>query len=266
MSWVDFVYEFNKKFFNPTALSAQQTEFLNFKQDNMTVAEAVRKFERLAKLCPYLVPTEEQRVKRMLEMFRPDISLSVEGGLDPPTTTTDCIERAYRAEHRLNQLKEIRNRMYENKRKQNNQGNNQNRGQLTNQSQGQNKNNNKRKGNGQANRDTRQSAPKRSNITYPTCGKCGKNHQGECRQGTMACYKCGKEGHFAKKCTVKSTGEGQPNRNQEGQFRSLQTLTDGPAEGPDIKNVLEPNARIYAYTKGDTEAGGSKVVTGQGNG
>ncbi|KAL5549797.1 hypothetical protein UlMin_005028 [Ulmus minor] len=229
----------------------------------MTVAETVRKFERLAKLCPYLVPTEEQRVKRMLEMFRPDISLSVEGGSDPPTTTTDCIERAYRAEHRLNQLKEMRNRMYENKRKQNNQGNNQNRGQLTNQSQGQNKNNNKRKGNGQANRDTRKSAPKRSNITYPTCGKCGKNHQGECRQGTMACYKCGKEGHFAKKCTVKSTGEGQPNRNQEGQFRSLQTLTDGPAEGPDIKNVLEPNTRIYAYTKGDAEAGGSKVVTSQ---
>ncbi|KAL5547129.1 hypothetical protein UlMin_006816 [Ulmus minor] len=243
---------------------AQQTGFLNFKQDNMTVVEAVRKFERLAKLCPYLVPTEEQRVKRMLEMFRPDISLSVEGGSDPPTTTTDCVERAYRAEHRLNQLKEMRNRMYENKRKQNNQGNNQNRGQLTNQSQGQNKNynSNKRKGNGQANRDTRQSAPKRSNITYPTCGKCGKNHQGECRQGTMACYKCGEEGHFAKKCTAKSTNEGQQNRSQEGQFRSLQTLTDGPAEGPDIKNVLEPNARIYAYTKGDAEAGGSKVVTG----
>ena len=45
MSWVDFVYEFNKKFFNPTVLSAQQTEFLNFKQDNMTVMDAVKKFE-----------------------------------------------------------------------------------------------------------------------------------------------------------------------------------------------------------------------------
>ncbi|KAL5577992.1 hypothetical protein UlMin_019691 [Ulmus minor] len=202
MSWADFVYEFNKKFFNPTALSAQQTEFLNFKQENMTVADAVRKFERLAKLCPYLVPTEEQRVKRMLEMFRPDISLSVEGGSDPPTTTTDCVERAYRAEHRLNQLKEMRNRMFENKRKQNNQGSNQNRGQQVSQPQGQNKNN-KRKGNSQANRDSRQPAPKKNNATYPTCGKCGKNHPGECRQG------------------------------------------------------------VYAYTKGDAEAGGSKVVTGQ---
>ncbi|KAL5565685.1 hypothetical protein UlMin_028849 [Ulmus minor] len=241
---------------------AQQTEFLNFKQENMTVTDAVRKFERLAKLCPYLVPTEEQRVKRMPEMFRPDISLSVEGGSDPPTTTTDCVERAYRAEHRLNQLKEMKNRMYENKRKQNNQSSNQNRGQQVSQPQGQNKNN-KRKGNSQANRDSRQPAPKKNNATYPTCGKCGKNHPGECRQGTTACYKCGKEGHFARKCTVKSTSDSQQNRNQEGQFRSLQTLTEGPVEGQDIKNVLEPNARVYAYTKGDAEAGGSKVVTGQ---
>ena len=45
MLQADFVYEFNKKFFNPTALSAQQTEFLSLKQDNMTVAEAVKKFE-----------------------------------------------------------------------------------------------------------------------------------------------------------------------------------------------------------------------------
>ena len=45
MTWADFVYEFNKKFFNPTALSAQQTKFLKFKQDNMTVVKAVRKFE-----------------------------------------------------------------------------------------------------------------------------------------------------------------------------------------------------------------------------
>ena len=67
--WADFVYEFNKKFFNPTSLSAQQTKFLNFKQESMMVAEAIKKFERLARLCPYLVPTEEQQTKQMLDMF-----------------------------------------------------------------------------------------------------------------------------------------------------------------------------------------------------
>ncbi|KAL5565129.1 hypothetical protein UlMin_028293 [Ulmus minor] len=34
-------------------------------------------------------------------------------------------------------------------------------------------------------------------------------------------------------------------------------------EETDRKNIPEPNARIYAYTKGDAEARGSKVVTGQ---
>ena len=126
MSWEDFVYTFNKKFFNSMALSAQQTEFLNFKHDNMTVAEAVRKFERLSKLCPYLVPTEEQWVKRMLEMFRPDISLIIESGGDQPTITTNCVERAYRAKHRLNQLKDMREHLYENRRKHGDQGGSQN--------------------------------------------------------------------------------------------------------------------------------------------
>ena len=63
MLWAYFIYEFNKKFFNLIALSAQQTEFLNFKQDSMTVAKAVKKFKRLAKLYPYLVSTEECKQK-----------------------------------------------------------------------------------------------------------------------------------------------------------------------------------------------------------
>ncbi|KAL5549498.1 hypothetical protein UlMin_004729 [Ulmus minor] len=268
MLWADFVYEFNKKFFNPTALSAQQTEFLSLKQDNMTVAEAVKKFERLAKLCPYLVPTEEQRTKRMLEMFQPDISLAIECGGEPPATTTDCIERAYRAEHRLNQLREMRQRQFENRKKQGNQGGNQNignrnKGQQGSQSQGQGKNDNKRKGNNQAGRNTRQQTAKKNNATYPTCSKCGKNHLGECRLGTSVCYKCGKEGHFAKGCTARTPNDSRQNRNQGAQLKSLQVLTGGFTDDQDRKDVLEPNAKIYAYTKGDAEAGGSKVVTGQ---
>ncbi|KAL5569387.1 hypothetical protein UlMin_025962 [Ulmus minor] len=37
----------------------------------------------------------------------------------------------------------------------------------------------------------------------------------------------------------------------------------GNGEEINKKNIPEPNVKIYAYTKGDAEAGGSKVVTGQ---
>ena len=72
----------------------------------MTIADAVKKFEQLARLCLYLVPTEEQRAHRMLEMFKPKIALAIESIGGRPTTTTECIERAYRVEHLLNQIKE----------------------------------------------------------------------------------------------------------------------------------------------------------------
>ncbi|XP_071697449.1 uncharacterized protein [Rutidosis leptorrhynchoides] len=36
-----------------------------------------------------------------------------------------------------------------------------------------------------------------------TCGKCGKHHQGECRVGTNACFKCGRRGHKAAECRGK---------------------------------------------------------------
>ena len=38
-------------------------------------------------------------------------------------------------------------------------------------------------------------------------------------------------------------------------------MPESPKEKQDNKNVLEPNAKIYAYTKGNAVAGGFKVVT-----
>ena len=50
-------------------------------------------------------------------MFRPDIALAVESSGNTLTNTTECAERAYRAEHRLYQLKEIRTKKFETKGK-----------------------------------------------------------------------------------------------------------------------------------------------------
>ena len=45
MTWGEFVGEFNQKYYNQAAMRAKQNEFLNLKQGNMTVIEAVTKFE-----------------------------------------------------------------------------------------------------------------------------------------------------------------------------------------------------------------------------
>ncbi|KAL5546618.1 hypothetical protein UlMin_006305 [Ulmus minor] len=284
MTWAEFVEEFNRKFFNPTAMSVQQMEFLTLKQDGMTVAATVKKFEQLARQCPYLVPTEEQRVKRMLEVFRPDISLAIESGGGQPATMADCIEKAYRAEHRLNQLREIRARMFETRKKQGEQSNrpnyrnnsgfgNKNKGQQSGQVQGRNNNsnnnfnnnNNKRKGNSPTSGNNKQQFVKREFQPVPTCKKCGKNHAGECRKGTLTCFACGKEGHYASQCPTRNPANERRdgNRPQDLQLRMMLAGTEGPIDVPAKKEIPEPNGRIYAFTRDDAEAGTSKVVTGQ---
>ena len=58
----------------------------------MMVVEAVSKFEQLSHLCPFLVRTEEERLRWMMDTFRPEIALAIESGGIPPTTVAKCVE------------------------------------------------------------------------------------------------------------------------------------------------------------------------------
>ncbi|KAL5567760.1 hypothetical protein UlMin_024335 [Ulmus minor] len=122
MTWEEFVGEFNQKYYNQAAMRAKQKEFLNLKQGNMTVIEAVTKFEQLARLCPSLVATEEERTRKMMDMFCPDIALAIESGGSPPVLVAECVERALRVEYRLAQLKEERARKFEARKNQGKEG------------------------------------------------------------------------------------------------------------------------------------------------
>ena len=77
----------------------------------------------------------------------------------------------------------------------------------------------------------------------------------------LVCYKRGKEGYFGRGCTAKTPNDNWHNRNVGAQLRSLQALTEWSNDEQDRKNVPKSNVRIYAYTKGDAEVRGSKVVT-----
>ncbi|GMN47762.1 hypothetical protein TIFTF001_016940 [Ficus carica] len=74
MTWNDFIQKFNDKFYNRMAMKAQQNEFNNIKQGTMSVTEAVRKFDQLARLCPHLVPTEDER---LLNVSKEHYALSI---------------------------------------------------------------------------------------------------------------------------------------------------------------------------------------------
>ncbi|GMN48353.1 hypothetical protein TIFTF001_017529 [Ficus carica] len=176
--------EFNDKFYNRMAMKAQQNEFNNIKQGSMSVIEAVRKFDQLARLCPHLVLTEDERVRRMLDMFHPEIAVVIDSGERPPTIVAECVERALRVKYRLAQAKQDRANFFEEKKKyklqskqnQGNQPNSQgNRSNLN--GNHSNQNHNKRKGNFNGNNNQKNHPQKKNNTVYPTCPKCGKKHQ-----------------------------------------------------------------------------------------
>lgn len=74
----------------------------------MAVSETVTKFIQLVRLCPSLVPKEEERVKRLMDVLRLEIALAIDNVSKSPTTMVDCIARAIRTKYRQAHMKEDR--------------------------------------------------------------------------------------------------------------------------------------------------------------
>ncbi|KAL5567715.1 hypothetical protein UlMin_024290 [Ulmus minor] len=234
--WWDFKVVFNRKYFHPAVLQGKVEEFNNLCQGNLSVTEAIKRFDQLARLVPHLVTDERERVRMMMRMFHPGIATIADAGDHGPLTVAECIDRALRAKFR--EKENLREQVSNNS--DNNQG-----------KSGFNRNE-KRKGNsvgGSNPNPNKKNKPNNQGSTYPTCPNCGRHHPGQCRLGTTSYYTCGKEGHYSKNCP-KNTGSGtQPGNN------SSQLLIKGPSLGT--------NARVFAMTKQEVEVEPSTVVSGQ---
>ncbi|GMN63829.1 hypothetical protein TIFTF001_032890 [Ficus carica] len=168
----------------------------------MTVMDAVKKFEQLARLCPELVPNETEKVRRMMNMFRTDIAKQVSIGSSPPTMISDCVSRAIRAEYWINQDKEARAQIFKAKKEEK--------------------------------AVVKQMQPRQSSES---------NQKGQTSSPAQS---------------SKPFGRNKGKGNFTGQAR-----LEGPSIAHGRLEAPESQARIYAYTKGDAEAGTSHLVTGQ---
>ncbi|KAL5563996.1 hypothetical protein UlMin_033743 [Ulmus minor] len=164
--WEEFKAVFNHKYFHPAVLQGKVEEFNNLRQGNLSVTEAIKRFDQLAKLVPHLVTDERER------------QVSNNSSAQNPQSNNNNYAR-------------------NNTRYQNNRGRNNNQGRS-----GSNRHD-KRKGNpagGSNSNQNKKNKPNNQGSTYPTCPKCGKLHPGQCRLGTTLCYTCGKEGHYSRNC------------------------------------------------------------------
>ena len=250
----------------------------------MTVLEAVKKFEQLARLCPELVPNETEKVRMMMKMFRSDIAKQVSAGSNPPTLVSDCIGQAIRAEYQINQDKEARIQILKAK-KENKDAT----------KQLQPRQNLKLHSKGQTSKSARkfkqlEKNKKRKNATsqsqqgiypqkktnrggggnnnnnnsYPMCAQCRKRHIGVCKFGTNICYLCDKEGHYARNCTLKNQNPNPqfPSRDSDHQLLAVQAKIEGLLIAQERLEAPEPQTWNYAYTEKDVEAETSSVATG----
>ncbi|GMN65406.1 hypothetical protein TIFTF001_034474 [Ficus carica] len=179
-------------------MEAQQHEFNSFRQGNLFVAEAIKKFEQLARLCPHLINFERDKVRRMMRMFYSDLVVVISSGPYPPTIAAECVSRAIRAESWVGQNKEQQAKFFKAKKEENAQAKqNQARPNQIPQQRGQggpfSQNNNnkqydnnyqKRKWNAGGLRNQQNSPQKKNasdNNSYPTCQKCERKHLGDCQ-------------------------------------------------------------------------------------
>ncbi|XP_060969266.1 uncharacterized protein LOC133036664 [Cannabis sativa] len=105
MTWLDFVDVFNRKYYSAAILAAKEDEFMNLRQNNLTVTEYARQFDRLAKFAQEIVPTEALRVKRFLKGMNPMIKKDVKIMVGTNTVYAEVLEKALEAELLENDIK-----------------------------------------------------------------------------------------------------------------------------------------------------------------
>ena len=172
----------------------------------MTVTEAVRKFEKLERMCPFLKLIEKERVLRMMDMFHPDIAIFAETD-EQLTMVMECYEKALHAKFRLNQLNKEKAKNSEAGRK----AKRQSKDDIVKPTSSLNKPNKKKKKIMSDLKKKKVQSKKRSYVLKAYCRRCRCNHIGKSKRNKVVYYYYDQKGHLARNC---------PNKKSEKNERS----------------------------------------------
>nr|XP_027066202.1 uncharacterized protein LOC113692058 [Coffea arabica] len=96
-TWVNFVRDFNAKYFPPLVQEKKEDEFIRLRQGTQSVAEYESQFTRLSKFAPELILTEQRRVQRFIQGLNVEIQKDL--AVAQINTFSDAVEKALRVEN-----------------------------------------------------------------------------------------------------------------------------------------------------------------------
>ena len=106
INWERFRELFEIKYITKDARVAKRREFLNLKQEDMSVDEYIRKFEELSRYAPYLVGTNELKIEQFVEGLRPEIFRDITVNEAEGIIFSRVVELALKAERAQSKIEE----------------------------------------------------------------------------------------------------------------------------------------------------------------
>ncbi|KAK8671535.1 hypothetical protein V6N13_038129 [Hibiscus sabdariffa] len=209
LTWDFFCESFHQKYVGPAYLAAFRKQFMDLKQNNMTVTEYETEFLNLSRYASSIIPTEEDKCVQFREGLHYDILLYVAPMKDK--VFVDLVDRAKDVEKILIARREAQDSERSQKRGSHSVSS---------------ARPVKRARDGRSEcsvTGAKSVAPYRHTPTeerlsgsaeFPLCTYCNRVHRGECRLRSGGCFRCGSTDHRLRECPQPFRSSPAPSRSQ----------------------------------------------------